>query len=674
MANIDRELWQSYKDQLESKDRDVKLSVLSELASRDEIQAIRLLLTALSDLSAAIREKAAEILKEKDHPAVVPGLISLLDTEALHVKTAAVNTLKTMPPEKTYDHLINLVKDPSTEHSLRIAVLPLLARSNDEDLKHLFSRYLSENDEQIKWAALDGICHSEASWTEDLLIDLLNSTYRETREKTIEALRNRTLSEHAIDHLIETLKMPGTAGQSAMEVLAGQETAEYAERMIPLLDSSDKDVRYRALMVMGMINPQLAAISSVQLLADKSEMVRNRAAEILKDINQEGIIELLDSAFPGESPTFAETAAQFLAKIGDEQAKAILERAFESNEPAIYRSVLKGVAKIPSAFSIDFLKSHRSEKTVQSLVVTLIAEYQSKLACKALVEIMSDPSCYDTARNALLTFPADKLETYALALLKEASAQDSMHVITILGQLGSHSALEHLSVTDDDHPHLGKIHQATGEIVLRHQLAKKGYVTSGKDIVALEEEAISAGWQISDDPLSILLVRLGKNHWLKSREKLLDADLRRTTLQISSLEDELTSARDIGSQGKTTGILKFVLMLLLLASVFGVFYSFYKNWTDPSGLWYGLLVVFTITSGTLFFSINRQNRRKRFSPNISIKHSPVELEKKINMIREKSEKITLKLEHVREEMKKNPEHELISVLEALIESLTGKPR
>ncbi len=673
MTDHNREYWASIEEMLFSKDKYHREEAVNTLEKHDEVQAVRLLLKGVKSPSSATRTQIAGILQKKDHPMIITGLIAMLDAPEFHVRKSASDILHSFPGDRTYPEIMKLVLDPQLDKSLRIELIPMLARSDVEDLTDLFKSYIRDDDEAVKHAAIEGLCKSSAPWTITLLLDLLGSRQADIRKRVTDALVKRH-SPELITRLLDTLQTTGDSGVQAVAVLSriGDETL--VDRLGPLLKNTDVDVRHRTLLLIKTLDPDAATEHAVTLLSDDAETNRNLAVDILEEKSPDMIFERIKLVFPGTSPGFVEAASKLLLSGNLPAARQHLDNVFIESPTNIKRSIIRGAAEAASDTAITFLKDHAGDITTGTQSLRALGDKTDETATYALVDLMSEPDLSDTARIELIGKAGPELESLMLAALDNPAGDSTKSTLMLLGRIGTERSLKRLLDLPNDFPYRDNACSAIGEIVIRKDIKSAGLDTGEMDLTDIENQAIENGWDSHTEPLGLMLRKSGKIRFLSLLRNRLKKEIKGTQTTVYSLERKIERIENaLTGSSKSAGIKLTYIVLTLLGSA-GAIFSLYMNWQPKAAtFWYPLMVVCAIITGVFGLKIFKFRETKR--PKLNIANPRQTLEEYRQKYQEENERIAPtkeQLNGIGTELDGIDSGETTRSLEELVGKISGK--
>lgn len=690
MPNLDRKYWDELATKLNSRERDVRLAAISTLADHSEIQAVRLLLQGLNDNSSVVRDRIGEIIREKDHPAIVPGLMALLDSDVFHVRSSASEILKSLPPERSYPHVRKALDDDKLDASLRIELIPVVARGADPSLVDLFVPYLHSNDSKIQTAAMEGLIQSSQEWALNLLIESLSSQDSQTRARAVDGLI-KSRSEKVFEKLLILMTTPGSSGQAAVEIIARLGNPSSAQRIAPLLEHELAEIRHRALVVLNVITPLEIRPVAMRFLFDSTEVNRSVAASILEKLTPDVLMEHV-AAFLNMNPPRTiigrsvddlcaegiELMSWLITRSQIDAATQMLDLIVQQDTQRLGPAVVRGVGREAGSFSIQILQRWIKRPDLEAEVISVLGEMKTDDAVLVLIEGVAFSRQSSSIRDVLLRLPEQKLEKLLLQSGQGESVARNRFVIALLGRIGSEKAIDMLTKINLDSPFISDVFSSIAEIALRSRLKHAGWDTMPLELDRLRDRAIKAGWA-TDEPLSSVLERIGKGEALDrivatSRDEIAHYENLEATLRPRVEQVKKIARRDNDRERWL-----WVNVALVIAAAIATAICFVMNWQPKAhSAWYGGLAFSVLFGGLAGFNLRRLSQRAAKRPS---KKSPV---KKVDAIRERLDELVRHRERAQkrlqdaEQAKKTTDaigaHSLLNRLIEILLSLDARDR
>ncbi|HPQ39481.1 MAG TPA: hypothetical protein PLV45_03835 [bacterium] len=395
---LEREQWKQLTEKLADPDFKVRLAALEEAGTHDEIQAIRILLTAITDNSNQIRERAGELLLQKQHPATVAGLIAHLDSEKFHVRQTVSELLSKLPAEQVFPQIDALMHDDSLEPVLRLNLIPLYVRHAGSDSIEAVESLIQSSDAKTRVAAVNGLCQVEDDWVIPLLLKLLESRDPETVDKVSASLQRRTGSM-VRSGLAEKMSNSGASGDRAVAILTRICGPEEVDLFIEMLHDSNQTVRNRTFKLVSAIAPDRIIPDAIAFLNESDEILSEKAADFLihrpwesirdpirqllaentRDserlincvLRQRPVRELLDLA---EEPGLTGQMIPMIRDQGPEAVKDLFQQSLKFSDSNRDRSRIQLLARMGWPDSVAWLKSGDVPPAEKPFVEMMIAE------------------------------------------------------------------------------------------------------------------------------------------------------------------------------------------------------------------------------------------------------------------------------------------------------------
>lgn len=400
----DRDVWRDLTEKLEDPDSKVRLAALEEAGTHDAIQAVRLMLKAITDNSNQIRKRAGELLIEKQHPATVSGLIAHLDSEKFHVRHTATELLSRLPRDRVFPQLNTLMEDESLEPALRLHLIPLFVRHSDDANISTIESLISSQDPAIRKAALDGLCQIESSWTIPILLKLLESEEPEIVDKVSACLQRR--SDPLIrDGLVDAMARQTASGDRAVALLSQICTKQDVGRLSELLHSDNLLLVQRAFRLLTAIAPDQVIDSAFNFLASPDELLRDTAVDFIlnrpyptiknhitetllkDDAGAEILLQEIVPCFPvstlldlADNPALVERILTVIKALETATICNFIEKELAVDPIESFQSRARTIARLGRIDTIHSFKTLKLPETAQTFLTDLEAEIRFRSA------------------------------------------------------------------------------------------------------------------------------------------------------------------------------------------------------------------------------------------------------------------------------------------------------
>ncbi len=675
MNKPDKAYWDKITVRLSSKDRSERAAAIQELAKRDEIQAIRLLLSGLKDFSSSNRKMIGDILIEKDNPFVVSGLIALLDSDQFLLKQTASDILKSMSPQKTIPEIQKRIMDPNLDESLRVELIPILAKGDSEELEELFRSYLSSGNDAIKNAAVRGLIQANASWRYPILLDLLDSSDAELVNQAKEGLVKYSPPD-VLDRLVELLRLPGRKGLCALEILSRLNNNQVVEKLIPLTSDDNSVIRERVLVLINSLDPEKAAYIASNMLNDESEEIRGKALGILESRPSEIVIAAMEGLFPGETESFNENGAYLLARTNSEPAKFFLDMVFQGMDDIQRRALMRGIIRANSQISQAFIQDHINEIEDIGSVIPVFSQEKNAVLYLFLLDLIEQSETPDLIRMELIRNYRPEMKTVLLDNLEGAPTTRQKNAILLLARVGEPDVIERLRVFKPGHPFYETVQDSIVEIEFRHRLQSRGWNPRNNSIESIEAIASSKGWNSASGLSLMELLRSSiRTSGLAAQRNQLQDELQKFEKVVQSAEPKIRKIRDFLDQSNRFRMTRFLYLGFTIIFILGAMYCFYRNWQkNAAPYWYPSMVLFTISGGVMAFRFNRYQQKVMKSINVSDPQKTLsELEEKVRISRMDSEPTRLRLKEIDSRLSELNANRVERDLDSLIKTVVEIP-
>ncbi|MBN1879337.1 hypothetical protein JW823_04425 [bacterium] len=320
----DQNVWKQLSEKLNSPDPKIRAVAIEELAQHDEIQSIRLLLRALTDLSAQNRQQAGQILIQRKHPAVVSGLTALLDSEKFHVRTTAMDLLEQLPGDIARKHIQALLEDPSLEHSLRTSLIGLYCHHAEESMIPAINRYLAESSEAVRKACMTGLNHALGEWVTGYLTTLMQSDDMVVSQEAVQCLMRRPSTE-LIKYLVPYLRIPGKPGDQALSILSRVCSGNDYDIIETNISTPDPLIRRRILLLLSSMDANRALLIALRSISDDDEGIRSTAEDLITSRPPDVLVDVLlnNPELPQPIPAIIRTHLD--QQVDDQNAIELIE-------------------------------------------------------------------------------------------------------------------------------------------------------------------------------------------------------------------------------------------------------------------------------------------------------------------------------------------------------------
>ena len=392
---------------------DLRLAAITILGRIKHADAVPALIAALDDPLTPVRDAAAIALGQIGEPAI-PALRTLLSDADLQKRWIGAYALNAIGTAKTADPLIVALND--RDERIRDLATSALTRIGKDAIEPLATAAKNVNVE-VRLAAINALGGMARPETIAILHAALKDDEPIIRDAAVAALGN-TRSAKAIPALTEAIQNKDTKVRAdAVQALVklGRDSLEV---MIEASKDKDWQVRRAATDGLGMLGLADAVPALNRLIVDEDDRVRTAAGLAIARIGPSAKLSItpLINTLKDKSDEVRDAAAYALAKLapGNDTVVPALIRALR------YEDVR---ARVGAANAIA-----RLGPLAPSAVFPLITGLKDM-----------DDSVVLASRLALVKLGPEAI-TGILKALREEDARTRLHLIDVLGQIGSEAA------------------------------------------------------------------------------------------------------------------------------------------------------------------------------------------------------------------------------------------
>jgi len=321
--------------------------------------AVSTLVELMKDESSGIREYVAELLGDKGNTSAIPVLIEALKDTFPVVRKSAVMSLGKISDSSIVPVLINMLDDKDTE--VRKNTVEALGKFGDASIVPNLVKMLNDKDAEVRKSTVK-ILGTIDTGDSSVIVMLMNVLKKDkdwlVRKEAAFVLGN--IGNPSIPFLIKELKgsikglvalsLGKTGNVSLVPVLKkalndeNPETRKYVAQAMGYLGrpavvalmttlstpNENKDKRKYAAEALGIVGDSMAVPVLIEALNEKSEDIKNSAAEALKNIGQYAV-DMAAKKLVEDEHNFdvCFKNAVFLAKFGDGRSLLLLVEALK---------------------------------------------------------------------------------------------------------------------------------------------------------------------------------------------------------------------------------------------------------------------------------------------------------------------------------------------------------
>ena len=412
----------------------------------EDPEALPLLLNALDDPSATVRESAAEALGGLGDDAATGSLLAALNDESVDVRAAAAGALGDVGDARAAPALLQGLDDLHPE--VRKASAEALGALGDAAAVDPLIGALDDPNAGVREAAAGSLGElGDASAVSALTIALRDGE-ADVREAAAESL-GQLDDRRAIAPLSRALEDPSPdVRRSAAIALGAIGDRRAVEPLIDALDDREALVRQAAANALGAIADPRAADALTEALDDPDGGVQHAAALALGALGDDRGIAALAEELRSPDADTREGAAEALGSIGGEDALGALAGAALDPNPDVRETAADFLSAFPNDEAVGSLTDLLGDvdEGVRETAAESLGELGSSEAVPELVDaLQTDGDAVQAAAADALGEIGDVTSVEALAgALSDASPEVQAAAAEALGEIGDASAVDDL--------------------------------------------------------------------------------------------------------------------------------------------------------------------------------------------------------------------------------------
>ena len=314
--------------QLRDSSKMVRSAALSALASRGEAVNISAVSRLLQDPDIDVQNQAIEMMIQLNHPDTVKYLTDALKDESEYARRSAVEVLNEIGTVDSVKELFNVLRDD--DWWVRSRAGDALAEIGGPKVVDSVVSLIKDEDEEIRRTAIEILNAMKDERAVDHLISAADDNDWWVRERAVDAL-SKIGSPKAVPKLLEMLGNDTKTDTVVIRALGKLGDQEHIARIVPLLNSSERNV-------------QVEAIKAIASLADESHADTVRGVlQKIKQNNEPTIINSADKALKDLDARFSATVLaenERAKKIGEHTKTMLLDdkelsKMLEANAPTM---------------------------------------------------------------------------------------------------------------------------------------------------------------------------------------------------------------------------------------------------------------------------------------------------------------------------------------------------
>jgi len=265
---------------LQDENNDVRTAVASTLGEIGDVRAVEPLIALLQDK--AVRDRVVSALgKLKDRRAVEPLIEILHDDKDWSIRRDVIRAFGQIGGERAITQLLPLLQDQ--DHRLREEAIRGLAACQAHQAVEFVIAALQDSHFEVQYEAVRALGQLKDMRATKPLLAFLEQADDNILGETIRAL-GEIGDPQAITPLIALTKKDRFywVPARALAKIGGQEAVD---RFINDLDESSKEIRQRAIQILGLLHNKQAVEPLIRLLRDEDSEIRHEAVKSLGILN-----------------------------------------------------------------------------------------------------------------------------------------------------------------------------------------------------------------------------------------------------------------------------------------------------------------------------------------------------------------------------------------------------
>lgn len=338
---LDTKSLPEYIDALADPDKQLVTSIARVMIQSNNFDP-NLLLKQLDDPEIP-KKLLLQILTSKKARLNIRKVIGLLETADHNKRNMAFHLIHAVANPESIPFLLPYAEDPDL--TIRLQTVRTLAQFQNESVKSVLIRSLTDSNKTVRLAALEGLSNFKTGISAQYICPLLRDGNITVQSKAIETLI-KINDPNIVSYLIEILNDDSEyVRRAAVEVLNEVADPRAIKNLLNAMRDTDWWVRVRAADALGSIGGPRVVEAVMSLLEEKDEFLRRTAVEILNSVKDERAYFYLVQALNDEDWWVRERAVDALGQMQDPRAIAELLKAMD-NYPESIHVIVKGIINI----------------------------------------------------------------------------------------------------------------------------------------------------------------------------------------------------------------------------------------------------------------------------------------------------------------------------------------
>ena len=312
------------QEQLKDSNKTIRQTALSALQTMDADLDVKLICAMLLDADLEVQSKAVDLLVRMRHPDTMKYLITVLKDENEYARRSAVEVLNEIADPSTIRHLLNAIEDD--DWWVRSRASDALATIGGPKVMDAVLHLIRDQNENIRRSAIEILNQTKDERAVKHLIEATKDEDWWVRERAADAL-GEIGDPKAVPSLVTMLDGDPRSVPAALRALGRLGKEQVLSRLLPMLDSGEKEIRVEAINAIS----KLTSEKTADTIKSKLQPIMTGSDETLARVAADAVVRI-DNRFSatsvGETPVdlgdadLSKTAHTLLADAAEVEAAA----------------------------------------------------------------------------------------------------------------------------------------------------------------------------------------------------------------------------------------------------------------------------------------------------------------------------------------------------------------
>jgi HEAT repeat protein/tRNA A-37 threonylcarbamoyl transferase component Bud32 len=308
LSRFDRpDVARALEEQLRDPNKTIRKTALAALFHMSGERNVRLLCELLTDPDLEVQSKAVDLLVRMKHPDTMKYLVSVLKDENEYARRSAVEVLNEIADPSTIRHLLNAIEDD--DWWVRSRASDALATIGGPKVMDAVLHLIRDQNENIRRSAIEILNQTKDERAVEHLIAATGDEDWWVRERAADAL-GEIGDQRAVTALTRMLEGDVRSVPAALRALGRLGSEKVLAKLMPLLDSPEKEIRVEAVNAIS----KLASQGTADTIKSRLQPLMTGADETIARVAADAVVRI-DNRF---SSTMSE-AAEVAEKMSEPQ-------------------------------------------------------------------------------------------------------------------------------------------------------------------------------------------------------------------------------------------------------------------------------------------------------------------------------------------------------------------